>query len=89
MPTGDDGRPDGKKILQQISELTGGRFNSVGTFHKLDRIFADIEEELRSQYNIGYTPDPPAEPGLFRHIKVAAKSKKERPGSAGASRILL
>jgi VWFA-related protein len=77
MPSGGQDRPDGKKILQQIAEQTGGTFNSVGTFHKLDKIFADIEEELRSLYNIGYTPDPPAEAGLYRHIHLTAKTKKK------------
>jgi VWFA-related protein len=77
MPSGGEG-PDGKKILQQIADETGGRFNSVGALHHLDKIFADIEEELRSQYNIGYTADPPSEPGLFRHIHLSAKTNKKK-----------
>ena len=76
MPTGSQG-PDGKKILQQLAEETGGTFNSVGTFHHLDKIFADIEEELRNLYNIGYTPDPRSEAGLYRHIHLTAKQKKK------------
>jgi VWFA-related protein len=75
-PSGSQG-PDGKKILQQLAEETGGTFNSVGTFHHLDKIFADIQEELRSQYNIGYTPDPRSEAGLYRHIHLTAKQKKK------------
>jgi VWFA-related protein len=77
MPTGGQEGPDGKRVLQQIADETGGSFNSVGTFHKLDKIFADIQEELRSQYNIGYTPDPPGEAGLYRHIHLTAKFKKK------------
>ncbi len=77
-PSGSQDRPDGKKILQQIAEETGGRFNSVGALHHLDKIFADIEEELRSQYNIGYTPDPPSEAGLYRHIHLTAKTNKNK-----------
>lgn len=76
-PPGGDQGPDGKKVLQQIAEETGGRFFSVGTFHKLDKIFEDIQEELRSQYNIGYTSDPPAQVGLYRHIHLTAKIKKK------------
>lgn len=75
-PSGSQG-PDGKKILQQLAEETGGTFNSVGTFHHLDKIFADIQEELRSQYNIGYMPDPRSEAGLYRHIHLTAKQKKK------------
>lgn len=78
MPPSDGNRPDGKKILQQIAEETGGRFNSVSTFHKLDKIFADIQEELRSQYNIGYTPDQLAGAGLYRHIHLTAKTNKKK-----------
>ncbi len=77
-PSGGQDRPDGKKILQQIAEETGGRFNSVGALHHLDKIFADIQEELRSQYNIGYTPDPPSEAGLYRHIHLTAKTNKKK-----------
>ena len=77
-PSGGQDRPDGKKILQQIAEETGGRFNSVGAMHHLDKIFADIEEELRSQYNIGYTPDPPSESGLYRHLHLTAKTNKNK-----------
>jgi len=76
MPGGGGGaRADGKKILQQIASETGGRFFQVSRSHPLDKIFADIEEDLRNQYNIGYTPDQPSEPGLFRHIHLTAKKK--------------
>ena len=78
MPPSGGDRPDGKKILQQIAEETGGRFNAVGALHHLDKIFADIQEELRSQYNIGYTPDPPSESGLYRHLHLTAKTNKKK-----------
>ena len=69
--------PDGKKVLQQIAQETGGRFYQVSHFHPLDKIYADIEEDLRNQYNIGFTPDQPGEPGLYHHIHLTAKKKKE------------
>ena len=70
--------PDGKKVLQQIAEETGGRFYQVSHFHPIDKVFADIEEDLRNQYNIGYTPDPPAEAGAYRHIHLTAKNTKKK-----------
>jgi len=70
--------PDGKKVLQQIALETGGRFYEVNYFHKIDAIFADIEEDLRNQYNIGYTPDQPSEPGTYRHIHLTAKTDKKK-----------
>ena len=50
-------RPDGKKILEQISKETGGRMFEVSKKQPIDQIYLQIEEELRNQYNIGYTPE--------------------------------
>jgi VWFA-related protein len=50
-------RPDGKKILEQISEQTGGRLFKASKKETLDKIYAEIDEDLRNQYNMAYTPD--------------------------------
>ena len=47
---------DGKKVLQRISSETGGRFFEVSKKLTIDQIYAQIEEELRNQYSLGYTP---------------------------------
>jgi len=65
----------GKKVLEQIARETGGRFFQVSHSHPIDKVFADIEEELRNQYSIGYTPDPPAEGGVYRHVHLTTKRK--------------
>jgi VWFA-related protein len=70
--------PDGKKVLQQIALETGGRFYQVSHFHPIDKVFADIEDDLRSQYNIGYTPNTHSDPGVYRHIHLAAKTPKKK-----------
>jgi len=49
--------PDGKKVLQQISRETGGRFFEVTKKEPISQIYSQIEEELRNQYNLGYSPD--------------------------------
>ncbi len=68
-------RPDGKKVLQQMSEETGGRFFEVSGKQPIDKIYAQIEEELRNQYSLGYTPEgPDAEIGYHR-IHLTAKQK--------------
>jgi VWFA-related protein len=68
-------RPDGKKVLQQISEETGGRLFEVSGKQPIDKIYAQIEEELRNQYSLGYTPEgSDAEIGYHR-IHLAAKQK--------------
>lgn len=68
-------RPDGKKILQQISKQTGGGYFEVSKKKSVDEIYAQIEEELRNQYSIGYTPDRPLSEGGFRRIQLAVKQK--------------
>jgi len=50
-------RPDGKKILDRISKETGGRMFEVTKKHPVDEIYTEIEQELRNQYSLGYTPD--------------------------------
>jgi VWFA-related protein len=50
-------RPDGKKILEQISKETGGAFFEVSKKESLDQIYSAIQEDLRHQYSLSYTPD--------------------------------
>ena len=68
-------RPDGKKILQQISRETGGGFFEVSKKHPIEEIYDDIQQELRNQYNLGYTPDPPSTAAAFRRIAVSVAQK--------------
>jgi VWFA-related protein len=68
-------RPDGRKILQQISRETGGGFFEVSKKHPIEAIYDDIQEELRNQYNLGYTPDSPRPAGAFRRISVSVTQK--------------
>jgi len=67
-------RPDGKKILEKLSKETGGGFFEGSKKQSLDDIYRQIQEELRNQYSLGYTPDKSDGPG-FRRIHVAAKRK--------------
>ena len=68
-------RPDGKKILEQMAKETGGAFFEVSKKQPIEQIYERIQEELRSQYNLGYTPEQAdALPG-FRKILVTAKPK--------------
>jgi VWFA-related protein len=68
-------RPDGKKVLEQMARETGGRFFQVSHSHPLDKIYAEIQEDLRNQYSIGYTPDPLVQGGVYRHVHLTAKKK--------------
>jgi VWFA-related protein len=67
---------DGKKILERISKETGGRLFEVSKKEPVEQIYSQIQEELRNQYSLGYTPDRggAAESG-YHKILVAAKPK--------------
>lgn len=47
----------GQRALERISRETGGAFFEVSKAHSLAAIYGQLEQELRNQYNIGYTPD--------------------------------
>ena len=72
---GGENRPDGKKILQQIARETGGGYFEVSKKHPLDAIYTQIQDELRSQYNLGYTSDKPATTSEYRRLKVTTTDK--------------
>ncbi len=62
-----ESRPDGKKVLERISRETGGRFFEVTKKQSIDDIYTAINDELRSQYSIGYKPEPAdAGPGYHK-----------------------
>ena len=69
-------RPDGKKILERLSKETGGRLFIVSKKESVEQIYTQITEELRNQYNLGYTPDRAASNDSSYHkIQVSAKAK--------------
>jgi VWFA-related protein len=67
-------RPDGKKILEQISTQTGGRLFKASKKDTLDKIYAEIDEDLRNQYSLAYTPDKGNTVG-YHKIHLVAKPK--------------
>ncbi len=72
---GQQNRPDGKKILKEISKQTGGGYFEVSKKKSVDQIYGQIEEELRNQYSLGYTSDKPESEGGFRKIELTVKQK--------------
>ncbi len=68
-------RVDGKKILEQISKETGGRLYQVSKKQAIDQIYDSIAEELRTQYNLGYTPDKANSEAGYHKISLVAKPK--------------
>jgi VWFA-related protein len=68
-------RPDGKKILERISQETGGRMFEVSKKQTVEQIYQQIQDELRNQYNLGYTPDRAGDGPEYHKIHVTTKQK--------------
>jgi VWFA-related protein len=63
----------GKKAMQRISQETGGGYFEVSDSRPISTIYMQIEEKLRDQYSIGYTPDTShAGPG-YRKLHLVTK----------------
>jgi len=66
----------GSGEMNKLTKETGGRVIEVGNkFDKLKDGFDQIARELRSQYNLGYTPTNPKLDGTFRKIEIRANDK--------------
>jgi VWFA-related protein len=70
-----ESRPDGKKVLQQMSKETGGRFFEVTKKETIDQIYSEIDEELRNQYALGYTPAKTDADVGYHKIQLTTKQK--------------
>ena len=64
---------DGKKILQRMSDQTGGAFYEVSDRHPIDDIYSRLQEELRNQYSLGYTPDHVDPSAGYHRIHLAVR----------------
>jgi len=61
--------------MKKLAEETGGRVIDVGNNQqKLRAAFDQIQQELRSQYNIGYTPTNTKLDGSYRKIQIKTKN---------------
>lgn len=65
----------GEGDMKRMSEETGGRFFSVGRNLSLTDIFRQIQEEMRSQYVIGYSSTNEARDGGFRKLEIRPADK--------------
>src|ERR1700723_1364181 len=68
-------RPDGKKVLERISKETGGQLFEVKKKLPIEEIYEQIEEELRNQYSLAYTPDRPGDDSTYHLIHVTVNQK--------------
>ena len=66
---------DGKKVLQQLSAETGGRFFEVTKKQTVGQIYDAIDEELRNQYSLGYLPEKADASEGYHRIHLTTKQK--------------
>jgi VWFA-related protein len=64
--------------LRKLAEDTGGRVLHVDRKHTLEDIFREIQDELRTQYSLGYTPTNSTKDGSFRKIEIHTKDKEQK-----------
>ena len=60
------------EYLQEMADGSGGRRYQADSLQNMTYAFANVAEELRRQYTIGYYPKRPPQPGQRRQIKVRA-----------------
>jgi Ca-activated chloride channel homolog len=68
--------------LRKLAYETGGRVLYPNTFGQLDNVYAQVEEELRNQYTIGYISTNALKDGSYRNIEV----KVDAPGAQVSAR---
>jgi len=74
----------GESDMRKLTEQTGGRVINVGNkFDKLREAFDQIAAELRSQYNIGYTPTNTKLDGSYRKLEIKNKQNYKIQARAG------
>jgi len=63
----------GEHALQTIADSSGGALYFPAEIGHLDEMFDRIDRELRTQYRLGYYPDPRPPQGSYRQIEVRVK----------------
>jgi VWFA-related protein len=67
----------GESDLRKMSDQTGGRVFVVNHKNTLQDVFKEIQDEMRNQYAIGYTPTNATRDGKFRHIEIRVNDKDD------------
>jgi Ca-activated chloride channel family protein len=70
--------------LRQLASQTGGRVLYPNSFGQLNNVYAEVDEELRNQYTVGYISSNPIKDGSYRSIDVRVNTRgavaSSRPG---------
>jgi len=66
---------DGRKVLERMTQETGGRLFEVKKNQNVAQIYNQIAEELRAQYHLGYTPSQDAATSGYHRIELTLRQK--------------
>jgi VWFA-related protein len=66
----------GDKVLERIADATGGHAFFPFQIRDVANAFAEIQDELRSQYAISYKPADLKHDGRYRTIEIVANDRK-------------
>jgi Ca-activated chloride channel homolog len=66
----------GDKVLERIADATGGRAFFPFQIRDVANAFAEIQDELRTQYAVSYKPADFKPDGSFRSIEIVANDRK-------------
>jgi VWFA-related protein len=68
-------RRNGALVMQRLARETGGAYFEISERLSIGQAYADIEDALRNQYSIGYTPQHPGKSGQYRKIKLTVRER--------------
>jgi VWFA-related protein len=72
------GSNPGEGELRKMSDETGGHVYKVDRKHTLDDVFKELQDEMRSQYSIGYTPTNDVKDGSYRKVEIRLANKDQK-----------
>ncbi|HEV2386902.1 MAG TPA: VWA domain-containing protein [Candidatus Acidoferrales bacterium] len=75
----------GEHAVDTIIDMTGGGLYTVDSPDQFTPTFDRINQELRTEYMLGYYPDPPPPAGAYRQIDV----RLNPPGPAAGARYFV
>jgi VWFA-related protein len=67
-----------ESCLKQMSDETGGRVFKVDRSHTLQDAFTQLQDEMRSQYAIGWTPASDRKDGSYHKLEIKVADKNYR-----------
>ncbi len=62
-----------KSNMRRMAQETGGAYFEISESNTIEKAYAQIEDELRNQYSLGYTPERAGQSGKYRKIKLTVK----------------